>query len=80
MFTSSKQTEWTDPAGPFPDADSPRQAFSYEKLAVPAIIFIINAPIFKQLKNPMCSLSNRKTCALIIPCKGKISLYLLFDK
>lgn len=80
MFTSSEQTERMDPAGPFPDADSLLQAFSYKKLMVPGITFVIIITVSKQLKNPMCSLSNRKTCALIIPCKGKISLYLLFDK
>lgn len=69
------------PAGPFPDADSLLQAFSYKKLMVPGITFVvIIITVFKQLKNPMCSLSNRKTFALIIPCKGKICLYLLFDK
>lgn len=77
MFTSSEQIETTDTAGLFPDADSLLQAFSYEKLMVPGITFvIIIITIFKQLKN----LSYRKTCALIMPYKRKISLYLLFDK
>lgn len=51
VFTSPQQTVRTKPAGPFPDTDSLLQAFSYEKLMVPGITFvIILTTILKQLK------------------------------